>query len=180
METLSISLWPRQWEEQEPTSARRLHAQARRPLTRECLWAVSRFSGARRQSQTQLLISLTHLLRHTHSVTDPPRRRPRRPSSPRRHWQVNGLDKSYIAPSSSDQSPRGFCYSVCVCQGHFFTQFSATDTGAIVPGRKRPAFITASLQSVWANTLYLEVGKRWNISFISTPAGKKRTWAKGF
>lgn len=148
------------------TFVRRLHAQPRRPLTRECLWAVSRFSGAQRQSQTQLLISLTHLLRHTHSVTDPPRRRPRSPSSPRQHWQVNGLDKSYIAPSSSDQSPRGFCYSVWVRQGHFFTQFIATDTGAIVPGRKRPAFIKVSLQSVWANSLYLEMGKRGNILFI--------------
>lgn len=124
--------------ELEHALERCLHTQPCRPLTRECLWAMSRFSGAQRQSRTQLLISLTDLLRHTHSVTDPPRRRRRArlPASPHQHWQVNGLDKSYIMPSSSDQSPRGFCYSVCVCQGHFFTEFSATDIGAIVPGRK--------------------------------------------
>lgn len=136
------------WEELselEHTLVRCLHTQPCRPLTAECLWAMSRFSGALRQSRTQLLISLTDLLRHTHSVTDPPRRRARLPASPHQHWQVNGLDKSYIMPSSSDQSPRGFCYSLCVCQGHFFTEFSATDIGAIVPGRKSSSFIKECL-----------------------------------
>lgn len=96
--------------------------------------SVSRVKVQRRSAtEPDSAVNLPHRSPQTHTLCHrSPAAAASPPSSPRQHWQVNGLDKSYIAPSSSDQSPRGFCYSVCVCQGHFFTQFSATDTGAII------------------------------------------------